>query len=41
MKSEREDYISRAKKVLTIEAEAVLALQSEIDDNFLQICERL
>lgn len=41
MKNERDDYISSAKQVLTIEANAVLALQSEINANFIEICELL
>lgn len=34
-------YIASAKEVLKIEADAVLALQSEIDENFIAICELL
>lgn len=41
MPNKRDSYISSAKKVLTIEANAVLALQSEINDNFIEICELL
>ena len=41
MKNERADYIASAKRVLTIEADAVLALQSEIDETFIKICELL
>lgn len=41
MKNERADYIASAKRVLTIEADAVLALQSEIDETFIEICELL
>src|SRR5699024_6198314 len=36
-----ESYIASAKEVLKIEADAVLALQSEIDANFVEICELL
>lgn len=39
--SEVNDYISRAKEVFKIEAEAILALESEIDMNFIKICELL
>lgn len=41
MPNMRDSYISSAKNVLTIEANAVLALQSEINDNFIDICELL
>lgn len=41
MDAQREIYLTHAKNVLTIEADAVLALQSEIDENFLQICDLL
>lgn len=34
-------YIASAKEVLKIEADAVLALQSEINENFVEICELL
>lgn len=36
-----EDYIAGAKRVLTIEAAAIEALHSEIDENFIAICEEL
>ena len=36
-----ESYIASAKEVLKIEADAVLALQTEINDNFVAICELL
>lgn len=37
----KERAISQAKKVLKIEADAVTALESVIDDNFYEICELL
>ena len=36
-----ESYIASAKEVLKIEADAVLALQTEINENFVAICELL
>lgn len=41
MSDTAQDYIASAKEVLTIEADAVLKLQSQIDDNFIAICELL
>ena len=35
------NYINRAKKVLAIESEAVLNLQSQIDEYFIEVCERI
>ncbi len=36
-----QDYLERAKRVLTIEAEAIKALTSEIDGNYLEVCRLL
>ncbi len=41
MSAQINDYLAHAKEVLAIEADAVLKLQSEIDENFLKICELL